>query len=198
MKAETREDRADAIAPVTMPVHPLGFALRRWRVLNRVKQAHAAELIGVAQSTISRWESGVQEVDVAQRAQVEALVCARLTGAADAALARLVREHSRGVHLICDASHRLLALSQGRRREFGCDADQLIGTSLYPFITEDLARVEARLDEIGWFELASPPAIIAETGANGSALVPIRAGRCRLTRMVLSDGTAARLVETLN
>jgi transcriptional regulator with XRE-family HTH domain len=182
---------------VLLPHRPLGPALRRWRALNRVKQAHAAELLGVAQSTVSRWESGAQEMEAAQRGRVEALVGARLTSSGDAALARLVREHGRGAHLICDGSHRLLALSQARRREFGCDADQLMGRSLYPFITEELARVETGLDELGWFDLASPPAVVAETGANGSDLVPIRPGRCRLTRMILSDGTAARLVETL-
>lgn len=132
-----------------------------------------------------------------QRARVEALVGARPTSSGDAALARLVRELGRGAHLMCDHSHRPLAMSQVRRREFGCDADRLMGASLYPFITEELARVEAGLDELGWFDLASPPAVVAETGANGSDLVPIRAGRCRLTRMILSDGTAARLVETL-
>ncbi|WP_371350758.1 helix-turn-helix domain-containing protein, partial [Salmonella sp. M265] len=43
-----------------LPSSSLGPALRRWRLLHRVKQTHAAELLGVAQSTISRWESGTQ------------------------------------------------------------------------------------------------------------------------------------------
>ncbi|WP_375403019.1 helix-turn-helix domain-containing protein [uncultured Sphingomonas sp.] len=176
----------------------LGPALRRWRALNRVKQSHAAERLGVAQSTISRWENGTQEMEPEQRARTEALVSARLTSAGDAALARLVHGQSRGAHLICDQSHRLLALSTVRRREFGCDADDLIGESLWRFITEDLAKVEDGLNGLGWFDLASPPEVVAETGANGSDVVPIRPGRCRLTRMLLSDGTAARLVETLS
>ncbi len=166
-------------------------------MLNRVKQLHAAELLGVAQSTISRWESGTQTMELAQRARVEALVGARLTSAGDAALARLVAQHGRGVHLMCDHSHRLLALSPVRSAEWGCDADDLMGKSLWPFITEDLARIEDGLERLGWFDLACPPAVEAETRANGSDLVPIRASRCRLTRMLLSDGTAARLVETL-
>lgn len=181
-----------------IPQRPLGQALRRWRALNRVKQGHAAELLGTAQSTISRWESGAHDMTSKQRAAVEALVGARLTSAGDAALARLIAQHGRGAHLICDQSHRLLALSSVRRREFGCNADDLMGKSLWHFITEKLAHVEAELEGVGWFDLASPPAIIAETGANESELVPIRAGRCRLTRMILSDGTAARLVETVD
>lgn len=181
-----------------LPPHPLGPALRRWRALNRVKQLHAAELLGVAQSTISRWESGKQDMEPDQRAAVEALVSARLTSAADAALARLIQHHGRAAHLVCDQSHRLLALSSVRRNEFGCDANGLIGTSLWCFITEELALVETQLQDVGWFDLASPPSVVAQTGANASDLVPIRSGQCRLTRMVLSDGTTARLVETLS
>ena len=49
----------------------------------------------------------------------------------------------------------------------------------------------------GWRDGMAPPSLEFATGANGSALVPIRPGRCRWTRLVLSDGSAARLVETL-
>jgi transcriptional regulator with XRE-family HTH domain len=175
----------------------LGRRLRRWRILNRVKQAHAADLFGVNQSTISRWESGAQAMDARQRDQAETLLGARLSSAADAALARLVTHQSSGVHLICDLDHRLLALSATRRIEFGCHADMLVGQSLWPFITEELAEVEASLEPLGWFEQRSPPSLVAETGSNGSRIVPIRKGRCRLSRFILSDGTAARLIETI-
>lgn len=66
-----------------------GIALRRWRVLHRVKQSHAAELFKVTQSTISRWESGVQALDPDAHLQLERLLAARLESAADQALARL-------------------------------------------------------------------------------------------------------------
>jgi transcriptional regulator with XRE-family HTH domain len=89
----------------------LGSALRRWRLLHRVKQAHAAELFGVAQSTISRWEAGRRVMEPMERTNVEALVSARLNGAADQVLDELVRESSRNVHLVCDLTHRLLACS---------------------------------------------------------------------------------------
>ncbi len=134
----------------------------------------------------------------AQRVRIEELVGARLTSAADAALCRLVQNHPSGAHLICDISHRLLGLSAVREAEFACDASELMGVSLFGFITEELARIEEGLDEFGWYDLPCPPEVIAETGTNGSDLVPIVAGSCRMTRFVLSDGTAARLVETLS
>ncbi len=97
-----------------LPSSSLGPALRRWRLLHRVKQTHAAELLGVAQSTISRWESGTQALLVEERARLERLLGARLEAAADQALARLVEANPQPVHLICDLTHRLLACSPAR------------------------------------------------------------------------------------
>lgn len=179
------------------PPIPLGAALRRWRALHRVKQAHAADIFGVAQSTISRWESGVQEMETAERRRVEDVLAARLEGPAERALARLIEESRRPVHLVCDISHRLLALSPARAQEFAAGGLELKNQSLWPFITAELAATEAGLEAAGWYDLPVPPAIEAETGANCSAVVPIRPGRCRWTRLLLSDGSAARLVETI-
>ncbi|WP_205193547.1 helix-turn-helix transcriptional regulator, partial [Burkholderia sp. LMG 13014] len=61
-------------------LHPssLGPQLKRWRALHRVKQSHAADLFGVAQSTISRWEAGRQQMSPDERATAERLLAARL------------------------------------------------------------------------------------------------------------------------
>src|SRR6185312_845095 len=80
----------------------LGRALRRWRLLHRVKQEHAAQIFGVAQSTISRWEAGRQAMEPTERTKLEAIVCARLDSAADRVLAALVNESPRPVHLLCE------------------------------------------------------------------------------------------------
>ncbi|MGF7148430.1 transcriptional regulator with XRE-family HTH domain [Sphingomonas zeicaulis] len=175
----------------------MGPALRRWRALHRVKQAHAAELFGVAQSTISRWEAGAQAMEPAEHAKVAAVVAARLDAAADRVLAQLVSESPRPVHLVCDLTHKLLALSPSRAAGFGCPPETLIGRSLWPFATDALRAMEARLADLGWHDGPGPAPVEFQTGANRSTLVPVRHSLCRWTRILLSDGTAARIVETL-
>jgi transcriptional regulator with XRE-family HTH domain len=130
----------------------LGPALRRWRLLHRVKQAHAAELFGVAQSTISRWESGLQAMEPAEQAKVEAVVGARFDAAADRVLAALICESPRAVHLICDLTHRLLACSSRRAEQFGVPQSELIGRSLWRFAPPKLVAVEGTLAGRGWYE----------------------------------------------
>ena len=73
----------------------------------------------------------------------------------------------------------------------------LLGTSLWRYATPEIARVEASLDALGWRDRAGPPSVEFGSGANASRVVPIRRSTCRWTRMILSDGSAARLVETL-
>ncbi|MBB1634410.1 helix-turn-helix transcriptional regulator [Cupriavidus sp. UME77] len=175
----------------------LGAALRRWRRLHRVKQAHAAQMCNVAQSTISRWEAGIQDMEPAERAKVERLLSARVAAAADLALARLVGESPRAVHLVCDLTHRLLACSPSRAAQFGVPVSGLLGQSLWRYSTPEIARKERSLEDLGWRDLLAPPAVEFDSGVNDSEIVPIRRSLCRWTRMMLSDGTAARLVETI-
>lgn len=173
----------------------LGRSLRVWRALRRMKQGHAAELLGVSQATVSRWESGHQVPTLAEREALRRLMAAHLDGAADQALGRLVRGSAREAHLICDLTHRLLAASPARELRWKVSARELMGTSMWRYHTEAIARAEARLPALGWYGEA-PPEVEVITGANDSAEVPIRRGRCRWTRLRLSDGSYARLVET--
>jgi transcriptional regulator with XRE-family HTH domain len=187
----------EAISEGPLAPPALCHALRRWRLLHRVKQDHAAELLGVSQSSVSRWESGRQTMEPAEARKVEALVAARLTSAADAALGVLIRESARAVHLVCDTSHRLLASSPSRAASFGVAESELTGRSLWRYSTSQLIAQEARLDSLDWYGALAPDPVEFDTGDNNSSVVPIRASRCRWTRMTLSDGTSIRMVETL-
>ncbi|MFM0731749.1 helix-turn-helix transcriptional regulator [Paraburkholderia sediminicola] len=120
----------------------LGIALKRWRLLHRVKQTHAAEIFGVAQSTISRWEAGLQEMAPAERAKVERLLAARFESATDRALERLVTESPREVHLVCDFTHRLLACSSSRGAQFSVPVVTLLGRSLWRYATPEIMTKE--------------------------------------------------------
>jgi transcriptional regulator with XRE-family HTH domain len=178
------------------PAQALGRALRAWRVLRCVKQSHAAELFGVSQATISRWEAGQQSPSPREAARLRSALGATPDGAADAAVAHLVRNSALPVHLVCDLSHRLLAASRARSRAWRVSAESLHGTSLWHYASEDIQRAERSLGELGWFEPMAAPVTLS-TGANRFREVPIRASRVRWTRLRLSDGSHARLVETL-
>lgn len=180
-----------------IPLPQLGAMLRRWRSLRRVKQADLAERLGVTQSTISRWEAGMQHIEAVERSRIEALLAARLETAADHMLARLVSENPRPMHLVCDLTHRLLACSPSRHEQFRLSSSELIGRSLWPFASEQVMAAETTLAKSNWRETSLAMPIEFQTGDNGSNIVPIRPSLCRWTRLTLSDGTAARLVETL-
>ena len=186
----------------------LGSALRRWRLLNRIKQTHAAELFGVAQSTISRWESGAQEMEPAERAQVERRLSARLDAAADRALARLVDAGPSPMHLVCDLSHALLACSPSRAAEFGVPLSGLMGRSLWRYATRKSSawrrrwkpragarparhRVRHRRQ---WFGRgADPPGRLSLDAHPAGGWLGGAAGRDALTRRVQSSRRAASL-----
>ncbi|MEQ9328695.1 MAG: helix-turn-helix transcriptional regulator [Rhodospirillales bacterium] len=174
----------------------IGRSLRIWRQLHRVKQSHAAEMIGVSQATISRIENGDHVPTGRELGVIRNLVAARLSDAGDRALAQLVRHSAMAVHLVCDDSHRLLALSPGRQRQARGDARNLIGRSLWPCASPEIVRLESELEDLGWFEPA-PEAIVRRTSAHHGPFLDIVESRFRATRIRLSDGSYARLVETL-
>jgi transcriptional regulator with XRE-family HTH domain len=174
----------------------LGRSLRRWRVLRRVKQLHAAELLGVSQPTISRWESGTQTPDEHEQQTLRRLMAARLDSAADHALARLINESPLPVHLVCDLTHRLLALSPGREAECRKPRSEMMGRSLWRYASAEIVRAERSLSDRGWFS-DSPPELTLTTSARLDQDVLIPSSRFRWVRFQLSDGSHARLVETL-
>jgi transcriptional regulator with XRE-family HTH domain len=174
----------------------LGPALRTWRALRRIKQSHAAELFGVSQATISRWEAGRQAPSPRECARLRELMSAAPSGAADAALLDLVRGSATPVHLICDFTHRLLAASSARARPWRMAPEKLYGASLWRYASEEIHQAEGKLEDLGWFEPEAMP-IEVTTRGNESTDVPIHPSRIRWTRLRLSDGSYARLVETI-
>jgi transcriptional regulator with XRE-family HTH domain len=176
--------------------HGAGPALRRWRRLRSIKQSHAAELFGVTQATLSRWERGQLALSEAATRKLARLLCAPLNSAADAGLRQLVETSALPVHLVCDLSHRLLAASPARYAEWRADAAELRGASLWRYASEEIQRAESRLGDLGWYENGAAR-LSFWTGPNHDPIVTIRPGILVWDRLPLSDGTLARLATSL-
>lgn len=174
-------------------MNEFGRALRRWRRLRGVKQSHAAELFGVTQATLSRWERGHHRLPDGAAERLSHLLAAPVDSAADAGLRRLVESSALSVHLICDLSHRLLAASPSRYAEWRIGAAELRGQSLWRFASDEIRSAESRLGELGWYD-DRVAHLSFWTGANASPQVTINPGTLIWERLPLSDGTLARLV----
>lgn len=179
-----------------IPDLPIGRALRRFRRLNGVKQGDVAERLGVSQGSVSRWESGGQEPEPAHRARIAAMIAAQCGSDGDAALKRLVSSSTLPVHLVCDATHRLLAYSPARAAGWQVDAAAWIGASLWRFASPEIVAAEAALADRGWFERGFH-ALEFRTGANGSHAIPVMPGLMRWETILLADGRVGRLATTL-
>ncbi|WP_343627149.1 helix-turn-helix domain-containing protein [Roseateles puraquae] len=174
----------------------IGRSLRLWRSLRRLKQSAAADLLKVSQATVSRWEAGTATPSPLDQQALRVLMSARLDSAADFALARLVQRSSEPMHLVCDVTHRLLALSPARERRCRLPGAELLGQGLWRYATPQIVEQEGQLDRLGWFEPA-PAAIEFDTQASLNQDMPIDRGRMRWVRLQLSDGSYVRLTDTV-
>lgn len=180
-----------------LPSHPhplpaFGHRLRRLRRALGVKQAALAEMAGVDQATVSRWESGaIRPGDETQRAILRQLGAQR---AEDAALKRLVEGAAGAVHLVDEASHACLAVSPGRAAEWRVGQRSLLGVSLWQYATDEIRMAEAHLAATGWWETHVPAPHHFRTSAAQHDGFRILAGSITWERLYLSDGTPARLV----
>jgi len=172
----------------------LALTLRLVRRHRGMKQAHAAELLAVTQPTVSRIERGELKPTGALRNRLLDLVSARMHPGRDAALRRLIEGSASPVHLVCDLTHRLLAASGPREREWRRAASELRGQPLWRYASEAIRSAEARLPDLGWGEREGAHALTFVTGANDLDELRILPGVQIWERILLSDGSPARLV----
>ena len=173
-----------------------GSRLRRLRRLRGLKQEVVAELAGVTQPTVSRWEKGELEPEAALACKLLAELSGGGGQAGDGPLRRLVETSSLPVHLIDDADHRLLAASRPREHEWGRAAADLLGRSLWCYATEAIKAAEAGLDEAGWWYDVTPVPVQVRTGEADAGL-RIAPGLMLWERLYLVDGTPVRLCTTI-
>lgn len=181
--------------PAVRPLPDFGLRLRRQRRLIGMKQSHVAEMAGVCQTTVSRWEAGVIEPDrgLAERVLRALGPCA----SADPALRRMVGSSRLPMHLVTDADHRLIAVSPERAAEWGVPGDDYLGRSLWPFATPAITSAEHQLAGRGWWNDPTPEPMRVHVEAARSGALRIAAGLMLWERLWLSDGTPARLCTTV-
>lgn len=182
---------------VSIPGRHLGARLRRFRRLRGLKQEYVAEMLGVSQGLVSRWEAGRHVPSPGTCHQIRRLIAVAPDSSSDRALRRLVEAANVPVHLICDATHRLLAASSSREREWGASAGAFVGSSLWRFATDDIVMAEDRLADHGWFNRADPARISIPTGGNGSNEMRILPSTLEWEQIGLADGRVGRLVTTV-
>lgn len=175
---------------------PLGPALRRFRRLRGIKQGDVAERLGVTQASVSRWESGAHEPEGAVRARITALIAAAADSAGDAAVKRLIASSALPVHLVCDATHQLLAVSPVRAATWQVDVATYIGRSLWRFASPEIVAAEESLGERGWYEQPFQT-LRFDTGPNGYDTITVRPGAMEWETIPLADGRIGRLATTL-
>jgi transcriptional regulator with XRE-family HTH domain len=173
-----------------------GKRLKRQRLAVGMKQQALASALNVTQTTVSRWEGGVQVPDAGlQYRAMDWLVASR---AEDAALKRLVEGSSHCVHLVDEASHKCLAYSPSRARDWNASSRGLLGVSLWQFATDEIRRAECELEDHGWWEEIAPTPRRVVTSEAIYAELKISAGGMLWERMYLSDGRPVRLVTGLH
>jgi transcriptional regulator with XRE-family HTH domain len=175
----------------------LGRNLRRFRRLQSIKQSHMAELLGVSQGSVSRWESGQHIPDDAALQRIEALIAARADSRGDAALKRLILSSPLRIHLVCDATHRLLAVSPGRAAAWRADIGAHLGTSLWRHASPEIIEAEGGLAARGWFERPFQTCRF-HTGANTSQTIVITPGVMEWESIPLADGRVGRLTTAID
>ncbi len=175
----------------------IGPLLRRARALRRWKQQAVADLAGVAQTTVSRWEAGAIEPSAEQLRRLGPILTPVADLARDSGLKRLVVASPLPVHLFCDLTHRLLAASPAREIEWTVPASELHGEPLFRFATDEIRAAESRLDDIGWFADATTGAVLWIRGPERRGPIRMAPGYCVWERLTLNDGSPVRLVTTL-
>lgn len=176
----------------TAPDKEFGRFLRQWRRTSDIKQSRLADILGVTQATISRWENGTQRPAPLQYDLIDQMMTRKRNFRLDQAIKRLVTHSNQRVHLIEDRSHRLLCASNARQEEWQRDCNSLIGTSLWRFATPEIATAEKSLHELGWHEDQADH-LTFQTSRRDGAPMRIVDSFILWERFFLSDGTAVRL-----
>lgn len=172
-----------------------GKRLKRLRRIKALKQEAVAAMVGVNQTTVSRWEQG--SITPSEKTIQALLHALALAPAQDAALQRLVQHCALPTHLITDVDHRLLAASPSRQQVWGVPETDLLHTSLWQFATEDIAQAEQQLGPNGWWEQEAPAPVVVHVRTAQTVGLQIYRSVMVWERVWLANGLPGRLCTTV-
>lgn len=177
-----------------------GAQLRRFRRLRALKQAALAEMVGVDQATISRWESGRQSPDLAMQQRLRDLM-RRIEPREEVLLKHWINT-SVGYTVLCDEDRIIRAASPSYCNIHGLSPTEVLGLSTIPSFTAELERALWLAVDRGFFEgeVASVTVVGRNNALSGQPRdvpgmsvwtpVPLADGRVlrRVDRIALSEG----------
>jgi DNA-binding XRE family transcriptional regulator len=124
--------------------------LRRFRRLRAIKQTALAEMLGVDQATISRWESGRQIPDLGIQRRLRALMHG--AGSRDEVLIGHWVSAAVGNTVLVDAARLMRAASMEFRQLHGLGGADLAGRTAAPLFSEEMEALWWQVVERGFFE----------------------------------------------
>ena len=124
--------------------------MRRFRRLRALKQAALAEIVGVDQATVSRWESGRQNPDLGMQQRLRDLM--RGIEPREEVLLKHWINASVGYTVLCDGERVIRAASPSYCCIHGVSPADVLGVSTFPVFTAELEQALWLAVDRGFFE----------------------------------------------
>jgi len=168
--------------------------LRRFRRLRTIKQAALAEMLGVDQATVSRWEGGRQVPDLGIQRRLRALM--QGAGSRDEVMVVHWIAAAVGDTLLIDAARIARAASAEFCHRHGVPTAAIAGRAAAPLFSEEMETLWWQVVERGFFEgeIASATVVSRQHLLSGEQRdIP---GRTLWTPIHLSSGEVLQRIDS--
>jgi DNA-binding XRE family transcriptional regulator len=169
--------------------------LRRFRRQRALKQVALADMLGVDQATVSRWESGRQSPDLGMQRRLRSLM--QQAGPRQEVLLRHWIDTAVGFTSLTDENRVAVAASPSFCAYHGVDASDLVGMSTVPAFTEELEQLWGIAVDHGFLE-GDIASVTAVSRANLLSGKERNVGTIAVwTPIPLNDGQILRRVDVI-
>lgn len=163
-------------------------SITQYRRLRGLKQAALAEVLGVSQSAVSRWERGLDVPTPKAQRQMRGLMAAPISAREGGWLRTLVRQSR--VSGLLDAELRVREISDELLRIMQIERSDIVGRTPYEFVADE-GEALRNLQADGFFDGAMPACRLACTCLSREGRLPWIA---EVRLVVASDGEAFLMV----